>query len=274
MSKRKALAALIGVCTAAALGVVVFTAAPVGASSYTVTITHGACSGGGQSFCYSPESFSAPVGSTITFVNNDNVNHNVASCPSSTICSGAAAFHSSWSCGSMSAPLSVAPGKSAQCTVTTSGTYDYYCTLHDYSRMHGEITVTGTPPTPTPTARPTPTPTARPTPTPSHSSGPTPTPSSGGGGTAPPTAVGATPTPAGQTLPPDQTPTAIVSPGSTPTADTSGSPTASTAPIVGTSPSNGGGGSGFPIVIVIIVAVVVIGGGAGAAVLIRRRSTA
>jgi plastocyanin len=264
---RKALAALIGACTAAALAVIVFTAAPVAAGGATVTITKTVCSGGGTKYCYSPEDPTISMGSSVEWINNDAVTHNVAQCPSASICPGAPNASSGWTCGTLSVKLD---GGTASCTFNTAGKYYYYCSLHGWSAMHGEITVTGTPPTPTPTAKPpTPTPTAKPpTPTPSQSSGSTPTPSSSG--TAPPTAVGATPTPVGATTAPGQTP----SDGSTPTATSSTSPTGTAAPVVGTQPGSGGsGGSGFPIIIVII-AVVVIAAGAGAAVFIRRRSTA
>lgn len=265
MSQRKALAAFIGACTAAALAVVVFTAAPAIAST-TITISKTVCADGGQKYCYSPEEALGAVGVPVEWVNVDTTtSHTVAGC-TSAFCQGSPLSTAAWPCGTLSVKNS---GGTASCTFTTAGKYYYYCTLHGYLQMHGEITITGSGPTPTPTARPTPTPShsTGPTPTPSHSSGPTPT----VGATAPPTAVGATPTPVPVVTLPGQTPTASVSPGSTPSASptTSGGQTS----VVGTTPAGKGGGSGFPILIVII-AVVVIGAGGGAAVLIRRRSTA
>jgi plastocyanin len=276
MSKRKAIATFVGACTGLALLLIVFTAPPAFAST-TITITKTVCSGGGTKYCYSPEDVSVTAGAPIEWVNEDTVSHNVAVCPSSSICPGAAAFHTSWACGTEKVALN---GGTASCTLTVNGTYVYYCSLHGYNAMHGTITVTGgSSPTPTPTARPTPTPTARPTPTPSHSSGPTPTAS---GPTPPGQTPGGTATsaPAGSST---STPTAAVAtaPGQTPGDTPSGSASASASPTatngqtsVGTTPTGTGGGSGFPIVLVLIVVVVVIAGGGGAAVLIRRRSSA
>ncbi len=147
MSKRKALAALIGACTAAALAVVVFTSAPVGAGGATVVITKTVCSGGGSKYCYSPEDPTITVGSTVEWINNDTtVTHNVAICPNDSICPGTPASPP-WPCGTLSVKLN---GGTASCTFTTAGKYYYYCSLHGYLAMHGEITVAGAPPTPTP----------------------------------------------------------------------------------------------------------------------------
>jgi plastocyanin len=271
MSKRKAIATLVGACTGLALLLIVFTAPPAFASA-TITITKTVCSGGGTKYCYSPEDVSVTAGAPIEWVNEDNVTHNVAICASSAICPGAAAFHSSWSCGTVKV---LANGGTGSCTITTNGTYVSYCSLHGYNAMHGTIVVTGgSSPTPTPTARPTPTPTARPTPTPSQSSGPTPTAS---GPTSPGQTPGGTATsaPAGSST---STPTAgATAPGDTPlsSASASASPTATNGQTsVSTTPTGTSGGSGFPLVIVLIVVVVVIAGGGGAAVLIRRRSSA
>lgn len=274
MSKRKAVATFIGVCTGLALLLIVFTAPPAFAST-TITITKTVCSGGGTKYCYSPESIDTSPGLSVVWVNNDAIGHNVAPC-SPSVCNGAAATN--WPCA---AKISLAAngGTSAACTFTTPGTYWYYCSLHGWAAMHGEIIIKGSTPTPTPTARPTPTPTARPTPTPSHSSGPTPTAS---GPTPPGQTPGGTATsaPAGSST---STPTAAdaTAPGQTPgdtplgSASASASPTASGGQTsIGSTPPGTSGGSGFPLVIVLIVVVVVIAGGGAAAVLIRRRSSA
>lgn len=114
------------------------------------------------------------------------------------------------------------PGDTYQLTLTSAGTFRYYCAIHP-EQMFGTLVVSaGSDPTPRPTARPTPRPTARPTARP----------------TVRPTATAAltpapTPTPAPSPTP-APTPTPVASASATPSpsptpsaAATSASPTAS-----------------------------------------------
>jgi plastocyanin len=90
--------------------------APSGAaavSSTAVTIAN---------FAFGPASISVPVGSTVTWTNQDSTNHTVT------------ADDGSFDSG----PL--APGATFSQTFDTAGTFTYHCAIH--SSMKGTITVT------------------------------------------------------------------------------------------------------------------------------------
>jgi plastocyanin len=119
-------------------------ALPAGAATYTVTVAPNG------SFTFSPSSQTINVGDTVQWV---------------------------WGLGlhsSTSGALCIADGKwdstlisnpqTFSVTFTTAGTFPYYCTLHCFFGMTGEILVQEPTATPTPTVTATPTPTTTTTP--------------------------------------------------------------------------------------------------------------
>lgn len=113
-----------------------------------------------QNYAFSPAAVTVPLGSTVTWVNQDAVPHTVTST------SGPASFDS----GQMTS------GASYSATFKTAGTYKYYCA--DHPQMTATITVTGG--TPPPSTVPS---------TTAHGTTPPPTTH----GTTPPTTHGTTP---------------------------------------------------------------------------------
>jgi plastocyanin len=97
---------------------------PVHAQGMTVSI---------QNFAFQPATLSVPVGTTVTWTNNDMVAH------TSTSDSGV------WNSGTL------APGQSYSYTFTQAGSFPYHCMIHPF--MHGAIVVgsvaTPSPSTPT-----------------------------------------------------------------------------------------------------------------------------
>jgi plastocyanin len=125
-------------------------AVPVLAST-GITVTTGGCSGGGTSYCFTPESASSVTGTAVAWTNQTGVDHTVTLCTASA-CPGAPA-----NTGSDTFDLSLGSGSSAQYTFSNAGTYHYYCRIHGYIAMHGAVAVTAastTTPTPSPTAKP------------------------------------------------------------------------------------------------------------------------
>lgn len=102
---------------------------PVHAQAMTISI---------QNFAFQPATLSVPVGTTVTWTNNDTVAH------TSTSDSGV------WNSGTL------APGQSYSYTFTQAGSFPYHCMIHPF--MHGTIVVgSGTTPSPsTPTVSVTP----------------------------------------------------------------------------------------------------------------------
>jgi plastocyanin len=200
----------------------------------SISITAGACAGGGTSYCFTPESATGMTGTPVTWTNESGVGHTVTSCDA-TNCPGAPA-----NTGSNTFNLSVAAtsGSTASFTFSSAGTYTYYCMIHGYMAMRGSIQIRGpaTPPPATSSATSVPRSTPRPTP-------------------RPPAAGAATATAAA-------TPnglTALPSPGGLNSAAPAPGPLA-TAPAAG----------GFPLAALIIVLAVVLAGGATGVALWRR----
>jgi plastocyanin len=121
------------------------------------------------------------------------------------------------------------PGDTYQVTLTSAGTFRYFCAIHP-EQMFGTLVVSGgSDPTPRPTVQPTPKPTVQPTARPTARPTVRPTPAATEAPTAAPTAA------------PSSTPTPLASAGATPSATTP--PTASVAP---SSPAASDGGSLTP----------------------------
>ncbi|MGI8858081.1 MAG: IPT/TIG domain-containing protein [Thermomicrobiales bacterium] len=79
--------------------------------------------------------FTIPIGTRVTWTNNDGFPHTTTSDATPTPV---------WDSGS------IAGGGSFSFTFTQTGVFPYHCTIHPFiAAMHGTITVTGTPPNPT-----------------------------------------------------------------------------------------------------------------------------
>ena len=113
-----------------------------------------------KNYAFSPATTSVPVGTKVTWTNDDTAPHTV------TVQSGPVTFSSP----------TLQKGDTYSFTFTVPGTYDYYCAVHP--SMTASLVVTGGSSTPssTPTAS-----TPAPTPTTSMPGMPMPTPSAGGG---------------------------------------------------------------------------------------------
>jgi plastocyanin len=124
----------------------------------SITITSGACGGGGTSYCFSPESAAVLTGQAVTWINQSGVGHTASSCNPSA-CAGAPANTGS---NTFNVSIGSASGSTGSFTFTRPGTYYYYCTIHGNAAMHGRITVTAQPSSPTPTPAPRGTPPSSP----------------------------------------------------------------------------------------------------------------
>jgi plastocyanin len=120
-----------------------------------------------KGYAFAPAAVTVPVGTTVTWINEDSVPHTVTST------SGPAKFDSG----------QLASGASWSGTFMTPGTYKYYCA--DHPQMVAQITITGSsgggtpPPTSAPSTGPTTKPSTTPPTTPSSTHPTTPASSSG-----------------------------------------------------------------------------------------------
>ena len=128
---------------------VTFLAVPALAST-SITVSSGACSGGGALFCFTPESAGGTTGSAVTWTNQSGVAHTITLCTSAA-CPGAPSNTGS---DSFDLSLSGTNGNSAQFSFSSAGTYYYYCKIHGYTNMHGAVAVSAatTPPPATPSS--------------------------------------------------------------------------------------------------------------------------
>jgi plastocyanin len=93
-----------------------------------------------ENFAYNPADITVPVGTTVTWVNQDAVGHTVTEGdPNSPKAANLRVFDSSGEALTGKVAL-IGPGQSWNYTFTTPGTYEYYCIVHPY--MIGQITVT------------------------------------------------------------------------------------------------------------------------------------
>jgi len=106
-------------------------AASTAASNTTVLIVN---------YAYLPADLTVPVGSTVTWINQDSVGHTVTEGdPNSPTQANMRVFDSSGEAVSGKVGL-IGAGQSWSYTFTSPGTYEYYCIVHPY--MIGHITVT------------------------------------------------------------------------------------------------------------------------------------
>ena len=104
-----------------------------GASNNTVLILN---------YAYVPADLTVPIGTTVTWINQDSVGHTVTEGdPNSPKQANLRAFDSSGEAVTGKVAL-IGAGESWSYTFTTPGTYEYYCIVHPY--MIGHITVSPT----------------------------------------------------------------------------------------------------------------------------------
>lgn len=93
-----------------------------------------------ENFAYNPADITVPVGTTVTWTNQDDVGHTVTEGdPNSPKAANLRVFDSSGEALTGKVAL-IGPGQSWSYTFTTTGTYEYYCIVHPY--MIGYVTVT------------------------------------------------------------------------------------------------------------------------------------
>jgi plastocyanin len=93
--------------------------APISAGPTVVLVPQGTATSN-HAPGYSPTPLTVPVGTTVTWGNNDNTGHTTTS------------DSNLWN-------VSLAPGATGSFTFTTPGTYAYHCTIHSF--MKGTIVV-------------------------------------------------------------------------------------------------------------------------------------
>lgn len=113
--------------------------APGSAHAATAVTIQGTPNCGGSSFCYTPATVTVPSGDTVTWTNQSGATHTVTRCTPAA-CSGTDG-------GTGTDPAfdhqNIANGASTSQAFTGAGTYNYYCTIHGFSTMHGTVTVQG-----------------------------------------------------------------------------------------------------------------------------------
>ncbi len=200
-------------------------------------------------YCFDPSTVSGDPGDGVMWTNTTGASHTVTRCDASA-CAGQGPGTGG---DTLNSPTLMPNGGSYSHTFNSSGTYFYYCSIHGYARMHGEVVVSATS-TPAPTARPTPRPTPRPVVT-SASTVMTP-------------AKTATPAPSATATAIAPSPLAVV----LPTVSATPSPAATASPSVAgtTAPT----GSDAPVVPILAVLLVVAALGGAGYMTWRRRSAA
>lgn len=253
------LVAALGLTTAAVAGLVMFGPPDsVAAAGTSVSITGPPgclASGGGTSYCFSPEAPMVTAGTAVTWTNNSAApQHTVTRCDTSA-CNGQGP-------GTGSDTLASGQfGSSFSHTFSGTGTYFYYCDIHGYSAMHGEVIVSGsgtTTTTTTTTKTTTTTTTTQTTPTTATPSTPQSTSSS-----TTTTSSSSISTPLTATTTSSSSSEVAVAPSTTET-------TSSSTSGIGAIASTNAGGGGHTGLIVGLIAAALIAGGLGTLVALNR----
>ena len=113
------------------------------AAGETVQIVAAGPSCTGSTFCYVPATQNAVSGDTVTWANSSPDFHTVTRC-SAAACSGQGPGTGADALDS-GGNITPVTGTYAH-AFSASGTYYYYCTIHGYAAMHGEVIVTAGPP--------------------------------------------------------------------------------------------------------------------------------
>jgi plastocyanin len=111
---------------------------PASAASHTVQIVAMGTGGCANQFCYQPATQAATSGDNITWQNSTTTSHTVTRCDP-TNCAGQGPGTGGDNFGSTSL---IGTAGSYQFTFQGSGTYLYYCQVHGYGVMHGEVDIT------------------------------------------------------------------------------------------------------------------------------------
>jgi plastocyanin len=117
-------------------------AASAANQSVQIVATGAGCT---SAFCFVPSTVNATQGDAVTWTNTTTAPHTVTRCDT-TNCAGQDGGTGSDTFGS---PGNIAPGGGTyQHTFVGAGTYFYYCAVHGYAVMHGEVVAATAPPTP------------------------------------------------------------------------------------------------------------------------------
>jgi len=92
-----------------------------------------------ENYAYTPADVTVTVGTTVTWVNKDQIGHTVTEGDPEAAKPAAQRFFDSSNEATTGKPVVIQPGESWSFTFTQPGTYDYYCIPHPY--MKGHITV-------------------------------------------------------------------------------------------------------------------------------------
>ncbi|MDQ6846360.1 MAG: plastocyanin/azurin family copper-binding protein [Candidatus Dormibacteraeota bacterium] len=129
------------------------------AGAQSVQIVGAGTAGCASAYCFNPSQALSNRADTVTFTNASSGTHTVTRCTAGA-CSGQG---SGTGADTLDSGGSIGPNGTYGHTFSSGGTYFYYCSIHGYGVMHGEVTVQ---PLPTPAPQPPPpTPTSRPAPT-------------------------------------------------------------------------------------------------------------
>ena len=159
--RMRALSAVAGSFVIAAVVVVVPATAGADSVVHTVRIRFGTdCPSGG--FCFEPPALTIADGDKVTWEDDTPEMHTVTRC-TPAVCNGndgGTGTDASFISGSAIPPGYYNPAGSYSHVFHGVGTYNYYCSIHGYSAMHGTVTVMAaapptTPPTTTTIAPPT-----------------------------------------------------------------------------------------------------------------------
>jgi plastocyanin len=124
----------------AVLGAVMLIAAACGSSSASPSTATASAAGGGataavviKNFAFTPQTITVKAGTTVTWTNQDSVQHTVTSADSIKV---GAKVTSMFDSGLFN------QGQTFSFTFTKAGTYFYVCTIHaSQPAMHGEVIV-------------------------------------------------------------------------------------------------------------------------------------
>jgi plastocyanin len=135
----------------AAVVVAVPAAARADSVPRTVRIRFGTdCASGG--FCFEPPTLTIADGDKVTWEDDSPEMHTVTRC-TPAVCNGidgGTGTDASFTGGSVIPPGYYNPPGSYSHVFHGAGTYNYYCTIHGFSAMHGTVTVMATAPPTTP----------------------------------------------------------------------------------------------------------------------------
>ena len=139
-----AIAVALAGATLALVPATVARAAAPHASDPVVTISTGC---GGPQFCFIPATLTITDGDTVTWSDESGTEHVVTRCDPADCngASGGTGTDSGFSAGDVPA------NGSYSFTFHGAGTYAYFCAIHGYAAMHGEIVVTAATPASTAT---------------------------------------------------------------------------------------------------------------------------